>query len=364
MPGHPTDQTKPERRRLRSNKDNIPPRELSTNFEPAHNSTELPELRPKNSLRRSPPPEPQPNEEIDWDLATKLASQLDSHTPPLLNTLKEIPGPAVNQEVLAANPDRQIQPENNEQKQQEHSSTFTPVVQEDQSNTQTEMAANTTINEALHAAKKAAVPQFISPPTKYKDNMDFNEFLSFFEKGLKEDNFHQYYWLTSSPNKPPASMKELKDLMTTIDKAPPIHRSPLHRPQWNAFINRSPFPRPSYRYPSRYNYYQSNPIPRRQPTNYPQHIRTFTSQTQNSQPRAPFQRNSQPQYQGRNNVSNYYPTTRSQPHTNQRQFFNNRTIDNRPRCLRCNRPGHFAISCRSPPNRSYTQHPNARGRQN
>jgi hypothetical protein len=159
----------------------------------------------------------------------------------------------------------------------------------------------------------------------YKSEMDIEEFIQFVSKGLTEENYYHYYWLTSPPNKPPDSLDQLKRIAVTIDRAPRRTEAPE---------SRVPSAPPTPQQTNHYNYGISDRRP--QNTGY---------------------RNQGNNWQSPPNYRCQQPERRYQQLPEQPRTMRPRNVNNNPRCYNCGRTGHFAASCRM-------QHPNARGWQN
>lgn len=225
----------------------------------------------------------------------------------------------------------------------------------------------------------------------YDQSLNINEFKKFFEKGLQEEAAYHYYWLTNTPNTPPTTMEQLKSLAVTIDKAPKRSSQELRQMtqrlprstqasgnpiQW-ANPGRRQFPmqhesntflqsQPENLYQRSQDHYRGNP------QNLPRYNQEFRRNMDQCRERTEDRLNYN---QGKVNYTTYNGTGNSNgPREPPNQRYQNigledtrrlpetRAANNRPRCYRCDRVGHFAVSC---PNQArLSAYPNYRGRQN
>ena len=179
--------------------------------------------------------------------------------------------------------------------------------------------------------------------TNYKNTIDMEEFLNTFGKGLTEENYYNYYWLTNIPNKPPANIEELKQIAITIDKAPKQIKRNLdrtnergdNRQRGNNFTNPRPY-RQAYNQPR----WSNNP-PRQSYNNSRQGTNYRGQNTYNGQQNANQQTNwHRQERQAQNN-----PSPRGQDNT---EYLGTkpRNSRNSQACYNCGKFGHFAATCR------------------
>ncbi|KAJ8928977.1 hypothetical protein NQ314_018382 [Rhamnusium bicolor] len=212
---------------------------------------------------------------------------------------------------------------------------------------------------------------------EYDQTLNPQKFIKFFEEGLTQEATYHYYWLTHPPNHTPTTLMEIKELATTIDKAPrrcqeqtPPQYAPQSQQNYQPSqqnintedtpgFSRKPLqPRRHYetrKFPNQYGQYNQN-------RNLYNSERSYqNSPTRQHQPPTTSREFVSTNQRGRNigQTNTYRGNNYQRPPLNTNLPMT-RTTDNRPKCYNCNRLGHFATTC---PNaaRSY---PNGRGRQN
>lgn len=185
---------------------------------------------------------------------------------------------------------------------------------------------------------------------EFDQTMNEEQFIEYFEKGLTEQCGYHYYWLTHPPNDKPRSLDEIKELASTIDKAPTIvGMVPAAPPVATGPPQRNVYPQNFYRG----NGYRHPQTPSYRPPNGKmQSYNQVPRQTYDVAAGATAAVNGRGQYNLRGNGRNYTQPRQKPPNFYQ---FNqrSRTSDNRPKCFACNGLGHYASAC-----------PNYRGRQN